>query len=468
MAVLFSNNASATLSSGISDSATSITVQAGEGALFPALSGGNFFYATLVNSSNQVEIVKVTARTGDTMTVERGQDGTQARAFQAGDKLELRVTAAALNNKVDRDTPSFTGNVTISKNNPVLSLDSPTPTQRRVDFLTNGVRRWSIMASNTAEDGNNTGSPLVITAQDDNGNFIGNALSIDRASRVVTFNAIPLLPNTDPVNANDAARKAYVDAKVSKSGDTMTGPLSVPHVRGGPGDAGTLKCHNTTNTVNFRWGGSRLHFRVDEALEKAIATTDDVNDRATWDAVNQRVSKSGDTMTGALAVPYIRGGPGDAGTLRTHGGTNTVNFRWDSANLMYRVDESLERIISYISDARIKTDIRPSEEDALSVLRNIPLYSYSFVEGLPETFKEGHAGRVPLGLTAQDLEARGLGFAVRTSNQPDGRPACVPRDLKAVQMEALVPYLIRAVQQQQEQIEALRQRVAALEGASTG
>lgn len=115
MPVLFTNNASTTLASGIAAGATSITVATGQGALFPTISGSNFFYATLANASNVLEIVKVTGRTGDVMTVTRGQDGTTATAYNIGDKFELRPTAAALAWKVDQDyTGSLTGNLTFS------------------------------------------------------------------------------------------------------------------------------------------------------------------------------------------------------------------------------------------------------------------------------------------------------------------------------------------------------------------
>lgn len=94
MAIKFTNNASGVLASSITNSATSISLTTGQGALFPALSAGDFFYATLVDSSNNLEIVKVTDRSTDTLTVTRAQDNTTARAFTAGDKLELRPVAA--------------------------------------------------------------------------------------------------------------------------------------------------------------------------------------------------------------------------------------------------------------------------------------------------------------------------------------------------------------------------------------
>ena len=111
MAVLFSNNASSTLASAINSSQTSVTVATGTGTLFPAISGSDSFYATIVNSSNLLEIVRVTGRSGDTLTVVRGQEGTTARDYAAGDKIELRVTAAGLNSKFDKTGGAITGNV---------------------------------------------------------------------------------------------------------------------------------------------------------------------------------------------------------------------------------------------------------------------------------------------------------------------------------------------------------------------
>ena len=96
MTIKFTNNATTTLASGITNVATSLTVASGKGALFPTLSGSDVFYATLANTGGTVEIVKVTARSTDTFTIVRGQDGTSAVAWNTGDKVELRVTAADL------------------------------------------------------------------------------------------------------------------------------------------------------------------------------------------------------------------------------------------------------------------------------------------------------------------------------------------------------------------------------------
>lgn len=115
MPVLFSNTASATLASSITSSSTTITVSTGLGALFPATPSGSYFYATLVDSSNNLEIVKVTTRSADSMTVARAQEGTTARSYAAADKIELRITAAGLGNFVQLDgAQTLTGVKTFS------------------------------------------------------------------------------------------------------------------------------------------------------------------------------------------------------------------------------------------------------------------------------------------------------------------------------------------------------------------
>lgn len=145
MPVLFSNNASAPLAASITAASTSITVTTGQGALFPAVAAGSYFYATLVDSSNNLEIVKVTARSGDTMTVTRGQEGTTARAYAAADKIELRVTAAGLTNMVQLDgAQTVTGNNTFSGANTFSGTASFTNTitgsiSGNAGTVTNGV-----------------------------------------------------------------------------------------------------------------------------------------------------------------------------------------------------------------------------------------------------------------------------------------------------------------------------------------
>ena len=98
MALKLSNNADGLLALAISDSDTSLTLRAGDGSRFPELGSGDWFPITVVRASDpsQLEIMRCTARSGDTLTVVRAQEGTSAIAFNAGDVVSLRLTAGTL------------------------------------------------------------------------------------------------------------------------------------------------------------------------------------------------------------------------------------------------------------------------------------------------------------------------------------------------------------------------------------
>jgi predicted aspartyl protease len=107
MPVITANNASSTLVSGISNVSASLTVQLGGGAAFPSPSSPNYFYVTLQDAANNIEIVKCTARVNDTMTIVRAQNGTTARTFAPGDTVECRPVAAMF--LIDELLPSQSG-----------------------------------------------------------------------------------------------------------------------------------------------------------------------------------------------------------------------------------------------------------------------------------------------------------------------------------------------------------------------
>jgi hypothetical protein len=84
---LFSNNAKTTLASAITNTQTTISVAPGTGSIFPNPSAGQAFKVTLNSATTTTlyEICLCTSRSGDTLTVVRGQEGTTASAFSLGD-----------------------------------------------------------------------------------------------------------------------------------------------------------------------------------------------------------------------------------------------------------------------------------------------------------------------------------------------------------------------------------------------
>lgn len=95
MPELWANNAASTVGAGINNVVTTITVASGDGAKFPSPSGGDFFFATLQEGST-IEIVKVTARSTDSLTVVRAQQGTSGASFTTAAKIENRLTKESL------------------------------------------------------------------------------------------------------------------------------------------------------------------------------------------------------------------------------------------------------------------------------------------------------------------------------------------------------------------------------------
>lgn len=98
MPQLFRNNAFSNLGAPLTNVATTLTVTSGHGDRFPVVAAPDFMLLTLQDASNNIEIVRVTARTSgsDSMTIQRAQEGTSARAWNIGDVVELRLTANAL------------------------------------------------------------------------------------------------------------------------------------------------------------------------------------------------------------------------------------------------------------------------------------------------------------------------------------------------------------------------------------
>jgi hypothetical protein len=115
-------------------------VTSGQGARFPTLSAGDYFYATLIDVSNNLEIVKVTARSTDVLTIVRAQESTTARAYSTGDRIELRLTAQTF---VDATTVTPAA-VSDQTNTSTGAFDLPAGTiAQRPGSPNTGMQRWN-------------------------------------------------------------------------------------------------------------------------------------------------------------------------------------------------------------------------------------------------------------------------------------------------------------------------------------
>lgn len=103
--ILFANNATSTLAGSISNVAVTCNLAPGTGALFPNPGADEYFVMTFTDAATGIlkEIVHVTARATDTLTIVRAQEGTTALAWTAGDIAANLNTAGTMAGLVQPD-----------------------------------------------------------------------------------------------------------------------------------------------------------------------------------------------------------------------------------------------------------------------------------------------------------------------------------------------------------------------------
>ena len=113
----------ATLSAGIDSDDTSITLTTGHGARLPSTAFNapiwdtSYGSPTLAYHAGAAEIVRVTARSTDTLTVTRAQEGTTARSFNTSGRtyaIGVTLTKATYDQLAPSASPVFTGTITSS------------------------------------------------------------------------------------------------------------------------------------------------------------------------------------------------------------------------------------------------------------------------------------------------------------------------------------------------------------------
>ena len=338
MSVKFSNNAKTTLSSGITSSATSITVA--DGSVFPSISGSDYFYVTLeVDSDSDLkEIVKVTARSGNTLTITRGQDGTSARTFSSGDKCELRLNAAALNdavlggNTTEMSLNQFTGDGSTT----AFTLSS-SPDENLTNVFLSGVYQSK---SNYSISGNT----LTFTTAPPNGLAIevmvaevvefavnvvaDDSVTSDKLSNALSTKIAGIEASADVTDtANVTAAGALMDSEVTNlaqvkafdSSDYATAAqgtnADTAHGWGDHGAAGYLTSHQSlsayaplasptfTGNITTPDGGQVLFGDSDHYItggasqgggDVQIGASDDVHLNARWVRFNDTVGTAGE------------------------------------------------------------------------------------------------------------------------------------------------------------------------------
>lgn len=96
-AAIFKNNATSRLFADVDETSITIRVQDEDGGLFPTPGVDEYFMVTIEDRrTGQIEICKATARSGDIITVVRGQEGTEPQDFAMGATVSNRLTAGTM------------------------------------------------------------------------------------------------------------------------------------------------------------------------------------------------------------------------------------------------------------------------------------------------------------------------------------------------------------------------------------
>lgn len=210
MTVKFANNAAGFLAANISGTDTSLSVAPGQGAIFPTIGAGEFFYVTLVDSSNSLEVVKVTAKSGDVFTIVRGQAGTTARAYVQNDKVELRVVANAFDEFIQRSgSVAMTGNLNLGSNKLVNVTD---PTNPQDASTKNYVDTTAIAAVNAEASTRASEDALKVNKAGDTmtGTLYGTTFRSDRTSEDARNTGFKIANGTD-IGECDRSTQYYDD-----------------------------------------------------------------------------------------------------------------------------------------------------------------------------------------------------------------------------------------------------------------
>lgn len=269
MGLLLANNVSGKLKNHILPTDTTIELQPGHGARFPELVGpSDFYYATLERGIRtfKAEIVKVTARVDDILTVERAQDDTIALSFPAETLIEMRLNKAALAEYNSGVGGTAAG---ITYDNSTSGLTSAN-VQDAIDEVVTDIPR-------DAADISYDNTTSLLTATDVQAAIDEIAASSGGSAASVTYdNATSGLVATNVQAAIDEVVSDIPANSTEISYDHTTSGLTATTVQGAidevvgdiPADAGDLLYDNTTSLLV----ATNVQAAIDEVATANVGT----------------------------------------------------------------------------------------------------------------------------------------------------------------------------------------------------
>jgi hypothetical protein len=439
MPVLYANNAASRLAASITSVATSFSVTAGHGAKFPAISGGDYFYATLMDSAGNLEVVKVTARATDTFTVARAQEGTTARAYSVNDIVDLRITKLMLD---DFKTDTRAGNAATATTLQTGRTIALTGDVAYTSGSFNGAANVTGTAT-LANSGVTAGTYTKVTVDAKGRVTVGASLAsadlptytgtITSAQVTTALGATPVYTTTDQ---SIAGVKTFTQSRIQVSGGGVAMlEMHVPglHARGWYLDTAGVVRLAQTNGVGV---ATTVHLSIDGSNNFKVG------------------SESGDYAYAGNSMRFMGGlVAGLMLSCPTTANSNQISFWNPNGNIGYINSSGSGTVYGTSSDYRLKEDIEPMV-GAIEKIAQLRPVKYKWKV-------DGSAGE---GFVAHELQEI---FPDAVAGEKDAVDAQGNPRYQAIDTSYLVATLAAAIQEQQTLIVALTARVTQLESRSS-
>ncbi len=266
MTQLFANNATSALAVSASNSATTLTLTTGHGAKFPSPTGGDYFMLTLVgldSNSNEAawEIVKVTGRSNDVLTVVRAQESTSAVSWASGTRVEARATAGTFGALSTSDTPTFTGTIKGDFSNATASSrvafqSATTNGATIVSAKPNGTGTASYLQAFNAQDADNAAYVYLgisSSLASINSAKTGTGTSLPLAFLVNSAEALRISSNSNLLvgtTTDDGSNKLQVSGSAAVSSLLLAGAYRETKVAMGANDINLSTGNYFTKTIS--------------------------------------------------------------------------------------------------------------------------------------------------------------------------------------------------------------------------
>lgn len=199
---LFTNNATCRLGEDVSIGETSIQLETGKGDLFPDPSPGEIFVLTIEDLVQGLrEIMFCTARSGDVVTVERGQEGTDDQAWTNSTNVivQHRLTADTLE-WLATGAEALASSVVVQLSCSNLTSDLAAGTNKGYFRAAQAFTLTAVRASVLVAGDYN---PVTVDINKNGSTILSTKLTIDAGEKTSVTAATPAVISDDDIASDD-------------------------------------------------------------------------------------------------------------------------------------------------------------------------------------------------------------------------------------------------------------------------